>query len=469
VRVTFNGRADRASRAGHLRPALSINALLATLYLGVRLAAYVGVAAKQYPDSQSYLDVAKARFLGGEFFAGARPWTLPLLYKILPDSDTYRSAGQFVVSVVCWLALAAVTARCVQDQRLRPIAFGVVLLFSLSSSITRWDHLILTESLAVSLTAAVLAAWLAFIRRPTGLSVAAVLLVSLLWAFVRDTNTVLVIFTALFALVAVGFRGLKGYRLVVLVGLIAIAAASVASTTTDAAKLRRNERPILGAVGLRVLADPDMTAYFRAHGMPAPTPRVRAHTAQLKGLGNGLPTDPDTEVFLDWARNHARATLTRYLVTHPDAATLPLFTKAGQLADAVPGYQPPGAHSILPPILRDVVFPSSASVAFAVAGTVLLVTVAMARRSGPQLLWAVPVLALLALVPYASVTWYGDAFDVSRHALLVTIVLRLCPLLLAVFLIDSRLARAAPPSGQADTSVDDPGRETLVLSRSRLA
>ena len=206
VRVNLNGRADRGSGSGHLRPALSINALLAALYLGVRLAAYVGVAAKQYPDSQSYLDVAKARFLGGEFFAGARPWTLPLLYKILPDSDTYRSAGQFVVSVVCWLALAAVTARCVQDHRLRPIAFGVVLLFSLSSSITRWDHLILTESLAVSLTAAVLAAWLAFIRRPTGLSVAAVLLVSLLWAFVRDTNTVLVIFTALFALVAAGIQ-----------------------------------------------------------------------------------------------------------------------------------------------------------------------------------------------------------------------------------------------------------------------
>ena len=44
---------------------------------------------------------------------------------------------------------------------------------------------------------------------------------------------------------------------------------------------------------------------------------------------------------------------------------------------------------------------------------------------------------MLVLIPYASLIWYGDAFDVSRHALLVKVVLRLSPLLLALFLIDA--------------------------------
>ena len=52
---------------------------------------------------------------------------------------------------------------------------------------------------------------------------------------------------------------------------------------------------------------------------------------------------------------------------------------------------------------------------------------------------AVPVLSLLVLIPYASLIWYGDAFDVPRHAILVKIVLRLSPLLLGVFLIDAEL------------------------------
>src|SRR5207244_8874095 len=119
--------------------------LLAVLYIGLRLAAFVGVASERFPDSKSYLDVAREPLFSKAFFAGARPWTVPLLYKVLPDSDASRTAGQLVISVLCWLALATVTARCVRDGRLQFVAFAVVLVLSLSSSITRWDSLILTD------------------------------------------------------------------------------------------------------------------------------------------------------------------------------------------------------------------------------------------------------------------------------------------------------------------------------------
>ena len=65
--------------------------------------------------------------------------------------------------------------------------------------------------------------------------------------------------------------------------------------------------------------------------------------------------------------------------------------------------------------------------------------VALARRSRERRVLVVPVLSLLVLIPYASLIWYGDAFDVSRHAIIVKIVMRLSPLLLALFLIDARL------------------------------
>ena len=430
-----------SARSGHLTRVRIAFPLLTALYIALRLVAFVGVAAVRYPDSQSYLDVAKEQFHSAAFFAGARPWTVPLLYKLLPDSDTYRIAGQLVVSVLCWIALAVATARCVGDKRLQFVAFAVVLLFSLSSSITRWDSLILTESLSISLTAAVVAAWMALLRRPrpSALSIASVLLVTLLWTFARDTNAVLVVVAALLVLVWVARPGPKAGRIVLLTGLAGIAGASVLSTTTVGARLRRIQRPTLGAVGVRVLADPDMTRYFRHYGMPAPTPRVRANAARLKALGGGLPTDPETEIFLDWVRGHGRPTLGRYLLTHPRAATLPLFTESAILVDESPGYRPPGARPVLPPVLRSLVYPGPGAAAFAVAAGVLLAGVAVARRSGARREWAVPVVALLALIPYASVIWYGDAFDVARHALLVKVGLRLCPLLLTLLVIDAYL------------------------------
>ena len=122
----------------------------------------------------------------------------------------------------------------------------------------------------------------------------------------------------------------------------------------------------------------------------------------------------------------------------PAPRLLPLFTENATLVDESPGYRPSGARTILPPVLRDVVYPGPGEAAFAVAAIVLLAAIAVARRSRARRAWAIPVLAMLVLIPYASLIWYGDAFDVARHALLVKVVLRLSPLLLAVFLIDAQ-------------------------------
>ena len=150
-------------------------------------------------------------------------------------------------------------------------------------------------------------------------------------------------------------------------------------------------------------------------------------------------TDPETEAFLDWVHAHARTTLGLYLVTHPRAATLPLFTERATLVDESAGYLPPGARPLLPPVLREIVYPGPGAAAYALAGVVLLGGVALARRSRARRVLVVPVLTLLVLIPYASLIWYGDAFDVSRHAIIVKIVMRLSPLLFALFLIDARL------------------------------
>jgi len=107
-----------------------------------------------------------------------------------------------VVSIACWLALAAAVAWNVRRSGMRPVAFSLVLLFSLSVWITQWDSLILSESLAVSLAAAALAAWLALVRAPSP------------W-------TITGVFTVPFVLVWTALPGRRRGRVALAVGLLA--------------------------------------------------------------------------------------------------------------------------------------------------------------------------------------------------------------------------------------------------------
>ncbi len=176
----------------HLRSWPAIFALIAAGYVALRLSAFLQSPTLRYPDTGTYLRSSGFPLFSEQFLAGQRAWALPLLYRALPDSDTARAVGQLVVSIGCWLALAAAVAWNVRHTVLRAVAFGSVLVFSLSVWVTQWDRLLLSESLAVSLTAAVLAAWLALVRAPNRWTVAALLGTTLLWAAVRDSNAYVV-------------------------------------------------------------------------------------------------------------------------------------------------------------------------------------------------------------------------------------------------------------------------------------
>src|SRR5438270_6870 len=152
------------------------------------------------PDTAGYLDVASHSLFSLGFWAGARPPALPLLYKVLPDSDSARAWGQFAVSVVCWPLLAGAVARCLRPGVYRYLAFGAVLLFSMTIPIIQWDRVLLSESLSISLTALVLASWLELVRAPRPAMVFGVLAASVLWVFARDSNGIVALTIVPFAL-----------------------------------------------------------------------------------------------------------------------------------------------------------------------------------------------------------------------------------------------------------------------------
>jgi hypothetical protein len=428
--------------------------LAGVAYVGLRLAAYLPSSIGVWDDSGTYVKVAHDPLLSEEFLAGWRPWTAPLFYKVLPDSDTARAAGHLIVSISCWLALAAAVAWNVRRPGLRPVAFCLVLLFSLSVWITQWDRVILSESLGLSLAAAMLAAWLALVRAPGAWTIAAVLGTALLWAFVRDSFAYMALLAVPFVLVWVALPGRRRGRVVLAAGLVAIFAASVLAQSTSSSAPRRTG-PLLNVIGVRVLTSQDELRYFREHGMPLPGPLRRFAGERLGNdqLDPGLPLYRDERVagFLRWVRDEGRQTLATYLVTHPHRALKPVVEDADILFATEPAYEesplidyrPRGTEPLLPAVVDAVVYPPSVLAILVWLAVVIAAAAWLARFGLARPVWLVPGVATLLQVPHAAIAWHGDANDLARHALTASMVTRLGLLVLSIFLIDAALERRA--------------------------
>lgn len=437
--------------------------LAAVAYAGLRLAAYLPSSIGFYGDAEIYIAVTGEPLLSKEFLAGWRPWTVPLFYKLMPDSDTARAAGQLVISISCWLALAAAVAWNIRRPRVRIVAFCLVLLFSLSVWITQWDRIILSESLALSLAAAVLAAWLALVRAPSGWTIAAVVGTTLLWVFARDSIAYVTLFAVPLVLVWVALPGRRRGRVVLATGLAAIVAASLFAQGRSSAAPRR-EGPLLNVIGERVLTNPDELRYFRDHGMPLPDP-LRDLTGSSLVIGQPLQDpklvrDPRVLDFIRWMSDEGRPTLAAYLVTHPYRALKLVVEDAERILATNPPvsrepyqgdlahYRTEGTHPLLPGALGTVVYPPSVAAVLVWLAAVIAAVVWLARLGMARPLWLIPGAAVLLQLPHAVIVWHGDTWEIARHALTVSVVTRLGLLVLSIFLVDAALERRASALGR---------------------
>lgn len=444
-------------RSWRSHPEWWLFALLGAIYVVVRVTAFSGVTSVAYRDSESYLDVAGQSLLSADFWAGARPWTVPLLYKLLPGDDSARTIGQLVLSLAGWGALAGAVARVLRPRALSVLAFGAVLAFSLSFAVIRWDVLVLSESVSISLTAAVAAAWLELLRAPRRAGVLAVLVLDLLWVFSRDSNAYLALATAVGALIWLARPGPMGRRwpAILALGLIFTFAASVAATGTQEAQLRRNERPLLHVVGRRVLINPRERAFFLDHGMPRPTAIVLRHRKILAAIGDTIPSDPPTDAYLRWVREHGRSTLARYLIAHPGATLRPLVKFRKRLLGGVTqGYRSPDARMALPEPVASALYPHRVHSVLRWLMVTTVLTLLVALAGGASRMWLVPAGLIVLQLPHALLVYHGDTLEIPRHAILMAIMLRLGILMLALFAVGGLLERVRERGGTVRTPAE---------------
>jgi hypothetical protein len=428
-------------RSAHGRT-IAVYSAIAVAYVLARLGSFTAIPSR-VSDTPGYERTAHAAFFSWHFFAGERPFTLPLVYRLL-GGDHERIAAQLVLSTVCWLILAWAVSRSLNWQQLRPWAALLVLLFSLTTPVVMWDTVLLSESVTISLSALAVALALLLVRRPSWWLVAALVATVGLWVFARDSNAYVAACVGVVAALTAFRPGFRREKAAVALGCLAFAVAGIQSADHGS----RWWAPMWDVWTQRIEPSPAKKAYFdkRAHGR-------------------------------NWFNAEARTIYADYLLSHPAYALAQPFHGTQKLsvssmsnlqsvlAPDLSAYNDNAVHRIapLPSSVSRLVWLDGTLLVLGALGVVLLAALHLAKRRSAA--WIVPIVLIVTTYPASLVAWHMSGQEVDRHALGGAFGLRLGILLLALLLVDALRSSSVAPDersvapGRVGPS-DDGGRRS---------
>jgi hypothetical protein len=276
-------------------------------YLLLQELIVVGLATPEYPDSAGYKQLS----LTGH---DLRLPTVPLLYKILPTDDL-RIAAQVVLAAASWWILASVASGLVRDRRIALALRAVILVLGLLGPVASWNSAILSESVALSLTALLVAAWLRYGREETLQSAALVLVATLFWTFTRQPHVVIDVLVTAAAVVAAMLAATDQRRIRILLaaGLACITVAGFIEIQNNQAVSDAN----IGAmIQKRMLTNLSRTEWLVRHGMPYDRTIASYAGKPFHHYGS------DNAEFVAWLHDHGQRIYLEFMLAHPDYTLL---------------------------------------------------------------------------------------------------------------------------------------------------
>ena len=408
-------------------PMLVLYGAIAAFYVLLRAGSSTYIA-DRVTDTVGYEQVAHLSLFSTGFYTGQRGFTIPLFFKVFTTSDS-RMVAQMVISTIAWLLLAAAVARSIRTRWLGPVAFAVVLGFSATTEVVLWDTLLLSESLTFALTALLVAAWIMLVQHPGRGWAAAVLTLSLLWAFARDTNAEVLLMVGILVALTLVNPAQRRLKVVLAVGCIVIFAADYGSAEAG----KRWLQPLKDVMTYRVMPNDSLHSYFESHGLPA-----QAGPAQT-----------------EWVEQDGRRVYLEYLLSHP-AYTLGAPFHGQQRP---PASSPRSVASLLEPEIltyndnaskRFFPLPTFAEKALFLRGVPavcawIVATLALALLSallaGGTIVELVPLAILITTYPHLLLSWHMSGLEVDRHAMGAALLMRLSLFLLAAYSVDALLVK----------------------------
>lgn len=403
--------------------------------LAVRCWQVAGRAAEWKNDSDAYLEISTLPLLSGERWVSApRTPLVPLLLDLTGGRPgTVFMYLQVVLAAAGWALLAGEVAQFQPSQVRRWAAAGLVLALSLTTPITLWDRLVLTESITLALMAIVIALVLRHLRTGRSRPLVLVVPVAVAWAAGRDTVAVVLLVGAALA-VGAWVRSDRRSKVVPAVSAVLVVVAGLSVLTAAAG--HRDRLPLANVFSVRVFPYPERIDWFEQHGMPE-ADRFRSARVSLVEdpavdppvvlIARYSPDDP----WWQWLERDGRATFVRFVLSHPTYLLTEPLEVPHRSSHSSGGHT--GANFAAPD-LRTV--PLLTSLLWWPTGEVIVILLAAAAT------WAVagrprnplfPVAALVAVcgAAYGFVAWHGDGMEAARHVFVGSAALRVA-LVLAV-------------------------------------
>ena len=432
--------------------------ILTALFILYKWAVYNLDAIGTYFDTTSYAMVADVPLLDKRFWLRERPFTIPLFYKLLGvRGELYLLPSkvfewithfQLIISIVSWIVLGLAVAKAMRGKWVKTAAYTTVLLFAGAIDLSQWDRLLLSESLSLSLFALFLALfilgfqyWERLWRAKSPkreMMLILFLLVTTLYAFTRDVNAYFVFFATIIIAVYSWFRlrGLKTLRIAlsIVVLLFMIFLAQLVSSDVG----HRWFGPFRNVFFARILPTDQAMEYFLDAGLPLEA----QERTQLKGYDRvqfmEVFSSPSYQAVNEWLMENGRSVYLAYLLNDPIASlTAPVQDIVHLVSPDSTEYRKPikDTPGWLISLSR-ILFPRSLLIALLlplISGALILFT---AGRQTLQAWWIVPYLLLLTVYPLMFIVFHGDAIELERHALQISMQVRLAGWMLLLALVD---------------------------------
>ncbi|GAB4504122.1 MAG: hypothetical protein Fur0043_11150 [Anaerolineales bacterium] len=397
--------------------------------------------AKSVADTTAYMRIAHLPLSDPDFWLNARPFVFPLAIKAFKGNQPVVAAFQTAFSILSWGLLALAAAASLRNAALRLLTFGLLLTLSLDRHIAGWDLVMLTESLALSLLALFIAAWLWLLKGWRWWKVIALIGVSFLWAFCRDTNAWLLLMLAGIILLTILFFG--GNR-----RLLALSLAFTLLFALNDFAANKGQRwvfPFQNILAERILTDPGALTFFSNCGMPITPALMQLADSHAGSAERAFYEDPALESYRAWLNTDGKSCYMRFLLFTPlQSLRRPLVDFEDLVRfERVDRFFPQRYQPLLPWYLERLLYPRAA-LPWLWALCSLAALRAIARRAwktNPA--WNVFIALILLIYPHLFIVWHGDTSGMDRHALSLAVQFILAAWLLLFLLLDSLAQRVA--------------------------
>jgi hypothetical protein len=384
-----------------------------------------------YFDTTSYAMVADVPLLDKRFWLRERPFTVPLIYKLLGakgelyliPSEVFQKITQFqfYLSILSWVILGASLSCVTNTKWVKVSVYAIILFFGGAIDLSQWDRILISESISLSFFALLLAMvvlgtqfWDKLWATKTlvlGVTLALFISVASLYAFSRDVNAyfIFMMTIALAGYVLLRSRSNKTHRkslFVVFILLIVFLAQALSSSVGH-----RWFGPFRNVFYARILPSDQALEHFLDAGLPLDAGDVAQFRRYEREQFMENFNSPKYEAAQDWIMDNGRSVYAAYLLKDP-------------------------IRSFLAP-LKELFYPrlSLFMTLLAIVGVVLLIWISM--RGGTQAWWGVPLLLLISAYPLMFIVFHGDAIELERHALQISMQIRLAGWMLLVALVDT--------------------------------